>query len=84
MTVKITTEHVRDIHAIAEAMIAAMEDQIARRGVTQGNVPIDAAICCLCYAMQHAGSLDDAELLRRVAKYRDIALVSGAPGGQIA
>ncbi len=80
----IPLEHVRNIHAITEAMIATMEEEIARRGVTEGNVPIDAAICCLCYAMAHAGDLDDAELLRRVARYRKTQAVDGAPGGKLA
>lgn len=80
----IPIEAVRDIHAITEAMIEVMEEQIARRHITEGNVPIDAAINCLCYAMAYAGTLDDQELLRRVAKYREAMALSGAPGGKLA
>lgn len=77
----LSIEDVRDIHAIAGALIETLEHQVALRMVAEGNVAIDAAINCLCYAMKCAEPrLDDAELLRRVAKYFEAMSLSGAPG----
>lgn len=77
----ISIEDVRDIHAIAQALIVTLEQQIAIRGVTEGNVPIDAVINCLCYAMKHADPrLEDEELIRRVTKYYEVMDLKGAPG----
>ena len=77
----ISLEDVRDIHAIAGELIATLEEQIARKGITEGNVPIDAAINCLCYAMKQCDPpLDDEELLRRVKKYFKIMGLAGSPG----
>jgi len=80
----IPLEDVRDIHAIAEALITALEDQAARKGITQANVLVDAAINCLCYVMKHIDPpLGDEELLRRVKKYLGATNLSGAPGGAL-
>jgi hypothetical protein len=77
----IPLDAVRDIHSIAEALIATLEEQIALRGITEGNVVIDAAINCLCYAMKGSEPrLEDEELLRRVTKYFDMMDLHGAPG----
>lgn len=80
----ISLENVREIHAIAEALITALEDQAARRGITQANVLVDATINCLCYVMQHIDPpLGEEELLRRVTKYLGAADLSGAPAGTL-
>jgi hypothetical protein len=77
----IPIDNVREIHAFAEALIETLERQIARQGITEGNVVIDAAINCLCYAMKGAEpKLEDDELLRRVAKYYRAMDLGGAPG----
>lgn len=77
----ITLDHVRDIHAIAEALIETLEDQITRRNIIEGNVAIDAAINLLCYTMKHAEPrLEDKELLRRVTSYFEAMNLGGAPG----
>lgn len=77
----IPLEQVRDIHAIAGALIETLEEQIARRGITEGNISIDAAINCLCYALKHVDPrLDDEELLRRVTRYYAFMNLDGAPG----
>lgn len=72
---------VRDIGAIATTLIEALDREIEKRGITEGNIPIDAVINCLCYAMKMAEPrLDDAELLRRVSRYYDAMTLSGAGG----
>lgn len=77
----IPIEDVRDICVIAQALIVTLEQQIAIRGVTEGNVPIDAVISCLCYAIKQADPrLEDAELIRRVSKYYEALDLEGAPG----
>lgn len=77
----LSLEDVQTIHAIAEALIATLEKQIVLRRVTEGNIPIDAVINCLCYTMKHAQPpLEDKELLRRVKKYFETMDLAGAPG----
>jgi hypothetical protein len=77
----IPLEDVRTIHAIAEALIDALEEQVTFRGITEGNICIDAAINCLCYAMkQSEPPLEDEELLRRMKKYFEAMKLPGAPG----
>ena len=77
----ISLENVRDIHAIAGVLIETLEDQVTRKGITEGNIPIDAVINCLCYAMKRCDPpLDDEELLRRVKKYFEAMDLAGSPG----
>ena len=77
----ISLEDVRNIHAIAGALIETLEAQIEQRDITEGNIPIDAAINCLCYALKHTEPrLDDEELLRRVSRYGGAMNLDGAPG----
>ena len=77
----IPLEAVRDIHEIAEALITTLEEQATRKGVTEGNILIDAVINCLCYVMKGAPPLlEDEELLRRVKKYSEAMSLFGAPG----
>lgn len=81
--IDIPLHHVRDIHAIAEALIERVDEEMAARGITEGNVAIDAVINCLCYAMKHSPpELDGEELLRRVKKYSLAMDLSGAPGNR--
>lgn len=77
----IPLEDVSAIHLIAEVLIKTLEEQITRNGVTEGNIPIDAAIICLCYAMKEAApKLENEELLRRVTMYGGAMGLRGAPG----
>lgn len=80
----IPIDDVRDIHAIANALIHTLEEQITRKGITEGNTPIDAAIICLCYAMNYAPpKLENEELLRRVGRYFNTMSLLGAPGSRL-
>ncbi|HSX23359.1 MAG TPA: hypothetical protein VLE97_11350 [Gaiellaceae bacterium] len=76
----LSVEDVRDIRAIADALIGTLEHQVALKMVAEGNVAIDAVINCLCYAMKRSSRLEDADLLRRVAKYFEMMNLPGAPG----
>lgn len=76
----LSIDDVRDIRAIADALIETLDHQAALRMVAEGNVAIDAVINCLCHAMKRSSRLEDGELLRRVAKYFDMMDLPGAPG----
>jgi hypothetical protein len=80
---KLTPQDVRAIHSIAQALIKTLEDQLISKGITEGNIAIDATIISLCYAMLGAGGdLENDELLRRVKLYYDAMNLHGAPGKQ--
>jgi hypothetical protein len=77
-------EAIADLRAIAESLIETLEVQAASRGVTDANVLIDAAICCLLYTMSQCDpALGDEELIRRVKTFSSAMNLSGAPGPRL-
>ena len=76
----ISLKHAEDIGAIATALIETLDNEIAKRNITEGNIPIDAAINCLCYAMKIVDPrLSDEELLRRLSRYFAAMQLGAAP-----